>query len=127
MVPIGPAFGKFRRLVRDLSHEIGREVEMTTAGEDTELDKNVIDRLNDPIVHLLRNSIDHGIEPHEQRLRAGKPARGDVRLSAAYAGANVVISVGTTARASTQPRAVARRCNAGSSPSDQLSEATCSR
>jgi len=93
MVPIGPAFGKFRRLVRDLSHEIGREVEMTTAGEDTELDKNVIDRLNDPIVHLLRNSIDHGIEPGRQRLAAGKPARGCVRLSASYAGANVVIRV----------------------------------
>jgi len=93
MVPIGPAFGKFRRLVRDLSHEMGREVEMTSAGEDTELDKNVIDRLNDPIVHLLRNSIDHGIESPEQRLRAGKPARGTVRLSAAYAGANVVIRV----------------------------------
>lgn len=93
MVPIGPAFGKFRRLVRDLSHEIGREVEMTTAGEDTELDKNVIDRLNDPIVHMLRNSIDHGIETHEQRLRAGKPARGSIRLSASYAGANVVLRV----------------------------------
>ncbi len=93
MVPIGPAFGKFRRLVRDLSHEIGREVEIMTAGEDTELDKNVIDRLNDPIVHLLRNSIDHGIEPQEQRRLAGKPPRGRVRLSAAYAGANVVIRV----------------------------------
>ncbi|MHB8835666.1 MAG: chemotaxis protein CheA [Candidatus Methylomirabilia bacterium] len=93
MVPIGPAFGKFRRLVRDLSHEIGREVEMTTSGEDTELDKNVIDRLNDPIVHLLRNSIDHGIEPAEQRRRAGKPPRGSIRLSASYAGANVVIRV----------------------------------
>lgn len=93
MVPIGPAFGKFRRLVRDLSHEIGREVEMTTSGDDTELDKNVIDRLNDPIVHLLRNSIDHGIEPHDRRRQAGKPARGSVRLSAAYAGANVVIRV----------------------------------
>jgi two-component system chemotaxis sensor kinase CheA len=93
MVPIGPAFGKFRRLVRDLSHEIGRKVDMVTEGEDTELDKNVIDRLNDPIVHLLRNSIDHGIEPLEERTRSGKPARGTVRLSAAYAGANVVISV----------------------------------
>ncbi len=93
MVPIGPSFGKFRRLVRDLSHEIGHEVELTTAGEETELDKNVIDRLNDPIVHLLRNSIDHGIEPRAQRLRSGKPARGRVRLSAAYAGANVVIRV----------------------------------
>ncbi len=93
MVPIGPAFGKFRRLVRDLSHEIGRDVEMRTEGEDTELDKNVIDRLNDPIVHLLRNSIDHGIEPRGQRLRAGKPERGTVRLSASYAGANVVIRV----------------------------------
>jgi two-component system chemotaxis sensor kinase CheA len=93
MVPIGQAFGKFRRLVRDLSHEMDRELEMTTVGDDTELDKNVIDRLNDPIVHLLRNSIDHGIETHEQRLRAGKPARGSIRLSAAYAGANVVIRV----------------------------------
>jgi two-component system chemotaxis sensor kinase CheA len=93
MVPIGPAFGKFRRLVRDLAHDIGRPVEMVTVGEDTELDKSIIDRLNDPIIHLLRNSIDHGIEPPAERARAGKPPVGTVMLRASYAGANVVVRV----------------------------------
>jgi len=93
MVPVRPAFGKFRRLVRDLAREIGREVEFTTEGEETELDKTVIDRLGDPIVHILRNCIDHGIEPPEERVRAGKPRRGRVRLAATHAGPDVLIRV----------------------------------
>jgi two-component system chemotaxis sensor kinase CheA len=93
MVPIGPSFGKFRRLVRDLANGIGREVDLETEGGDTELDKTVIDRLGDPLIHLLRNSIDHGIEGPEERERAGKPRRGTVRLAASYSGANVVIRV----------------------------------
>ncbi|HEY5998054.1 MAG TPA: chemotaxis protein CheA, partial [bacterium] len=93
MVPIGPSFAKFRRHVRDLAHEVGHEVDLVTEGEDTELDKTVIDRLADPIVHLLRNSIDHGIETPDVRERAGKPRRGTVRLSASYSGASVIIRV----------------------------------
>ena len=72
MLPIGTLFGKFKRLVHDLSRELGREVEMTTDGAETELDKTVIEQLNDPLVHLVRNGIDHGIEPPETREASRK-------------------------------------------------------
>ena len=77
MLPIGTTFDRFRRLVRDLSHEMGKEIDLVTQGADTELDKTVIEQLGDPMVHLLRNSIDHGIEVPQVRLDAGKPAKGD--------------------------------------------------
>jgi two-component system chemotaxis sensor kinase CheA len=93
MVPIGSLFGRFRRLVHDLSRELGKEIEFITTGEETELDKTMIDRLADPLVHLIRNAVDHGLEGSEARLAAGKPAKGTVRLSAVYAGAEVAISV----------------------------------
>lgn len=93
MLPIGTTFAKFKRLVRDLSTELGKEVNFTTSGEETELDKTVIDRLGDPLVHLIRNSIDHGIESPEQRRAAGKPAEGTIRLTAEHSGAHVLISV----------------------------------
>ena len=77
MLPIGSTFGRFRRLIRDLSQELGKEIEMTTEGEDTELDKTVIERLNDPLVHLIRNCIDHGIEMPDVRLSIGQAEERD--------------------------------------------------
>ncbi|MGV8834069.1 MAG: chemotaxis protein CheA [Devosia sp.] len=93
MVPIGSLFGRFRRLVHDLSHDLDKDIEFVTTGEDTELDKTMIERLADPLVHLIRNSVDHGLEDPERRLKAGKPPKGTVRLSAVYSGAEVAISV----------------------------------
>ncbi len=93
MLPIGTTFSKFRRLVRDLSQELGKEVEMEANGGETELDKTVIERLNDPLVHIIRNAIDHGVETPEEREAAGKPRAGTVSLTAAHAGAEVLISV----------------------------------
>lgn len=93
MVPIGTIFSRFRRLVHDLSRELGKEIEFVTGGEETELDKTVIERLADPLVHLIRNSIDHGLESAGARIAAGKSAKGRVRLEAVYAGAEVAISV----------------------------------
>lgn len=93
MLPIGTLFGKFRRVVRDLSDELGKTVELSMSGEETELDKTVIDSLNDPLVHLIRNSIDHGIEAEPQRLASGKSASGKLHLSAQHSGAQVLISV----------------------------------
>ena len=93
MLPIGTTFAKFKRLVRDLSAELGKEIIMVTEGEETELDKTVIERLSDPLVHLIRNSIDHGIEPPEVREASGKPGKGTIKLSAAHAGAQVVITI----------------------------------
>lgn len=93
MLPIGTTFGRFKRLVRDLSRELGREVDMTTEGAETELDKTVIERLNDPLVHLIRNSIDHGIEPPEIRQELGKPAAGMLHIAARHSGAYVLIEI----------------------------------
>ena len=93
MLPIGTTFTKFKRLVRDLSQELGKEIEMETEGADTELDKTVIEKLNDPLVHLIRNSIDHGIEMPDARLAAGKPAQGTVRLAAVHSGDSVLLTI----------------------------------
>ncbi|MBF0448523.1 MAG: chemotaxis protein CheA [Magnetococcales bacterium] len=93
MLAIGSTFNKFKRLVRDLSKELGKEIEMTTAGAETELDKNVIDQLNDPLVHIIRNSIDHGVESPSDRVAAGKPAQGKIHLAAIHSGASVLIRV----------------------------------
>ena len=93
MVPIGTLFGKFRRLVRDLSNELGKQVQLTWSGEETEIDKTVIERLHDPLVHLVRNSIDHGVESGDARETVGKPREGKVHLSAVHSGAQVLISI----------------------------------
>lgn len=93
MLPIRGTFERFRRLVHDLARDLRKEVDLAIDGGDTELDKTVIDQLNDPLMHLVRNSMDHGIEPRALRLAAGKPAVATVRLSARYSGANVLIEV----------------------------------
>jgi two-component system chemotaxis sensor kinase CheA len=93
MLPIGTTFSKFKRLVRDLSNELGKEIIMTTEGGETELDKTVIERLNDPLVHIIRNSIDHGIEPPDTRKASGKSSKGVVSLAALHSGAHVLIKI----------------------------------
>lgn len=93
MVPIGTLFSRFRRLIHDLSHDLGKDIEFVTTGEDTELDKTVIEKLADPLVHLIRNSVDHGLEDASRRVASGKRFTGTVRLTAVYAGAEVSISV----------------------------------
>jgi two-component system chemotaxis sensor kinase CheA len=93
MVPVATLFGRFRRLVHDLSRETGKTIDLITEGEGTEVDKTVIERLADPLVHLIRNACDHGLEPAEQRVAAGKPVAGVIRLSAHQAGGEVVITV----------------------------------
>jgi len=98
MVPIGSLFGRFRRLVHDLSRDLGKEIDLTTAGEETELDKTMIERLADPLVHVIRNAADHGLEDSETRVAAGKPAAGHISLVARHAGAEVLISIGDDGR-----------------------------
>ena len=80
-------------MVRDLADELGKDVTLVTEGEETELDKSVIDRLSEPLMHLVRNSVDHGLERPEARTVRGKPAAGTVRLSAQHEGAHVVITI----------------------------------
>ncbi|RDJ19966.1 chemotaxis protein CheA [Bosea caraganae] len=93
MVPMGSLFGRFRRLVHDLSRDLAKPVEFVTVGEDTELDKTMIERLADPLVHLIRNAIDHGIEGPEQRAGTAKDATGRIELAARYVGAQVLVTV----------------------------------
>lgn len=93
MLPIGATFGKFRRLVRDLCADLGKEIEITTAGEDTELDKTVIEKLNDPLVHMIRNCCDHAIGTPEARLAKGKPRQGTIHLAAVHSGDSVYLSI----------------------------------
>jgi len=93
MMPIGSIFGRFRRLVHDLSVQLGKEIELVTDGEETELDKSILDQLGEPLVHLLRNSMDHGIETVADRLAKGKPRRGTVRLTASHRGSDVVVTI----------------------------------
>lgn len=93
MLPIGTAFSKFRRLVRDLSSELGKDIELVTRGEETELDKTVLERLADPLVHLLRNSLDHGIDMPEERKAAGKRPQGLILLEAEHSGSEVLIRI----------------------------------
>jgi len=93
MLPIGTLFGRFRRLVHDLSQELNKDVELVTEGAETELDKSILDQLGEPLVHCLRNCLDHAIEPPEERLAKGKPRRGVIRLSAVHTGSDVVIGI----------------------------------
>lgn len=93
MLPIGSIFSRFRRLVRDLASETSKKIELVTEGAETELDKTVIEKLNDPLVHLIRNSIDHGIENPCARKAAGKEELGTVKLKAQHAGAFVLITI----------------------------------
>jgi two-component system chemotaxis sensor kinase CheA len=93
MLPIGSTFSKFKRLVRDLSSELGKNVSLVTEGAETELDKTVIERLHDPLVHLIRNCVDHGIEKPQERAAKGKASQGKVYLSAAHSGATVILEV----------------------------------
>jgi len=93
MVPVGQVFNRFPRMVRDLSHGLNKEINLIIQGEETELDRTVIDEIGDPLVHLLRNSIDHGIEHPEERQAKGKNPIGDIRLIARHEGNNVIIMV----------------------------------
>ncbi|KIZ33191.1 MULTISPECIES: chemotaxis protein CheA [Rhodopseudomonas] len=93
MVPIGSLFGRFRRLIHDLSRDLGKPVDFVTTGEETELDKTMIERLADPLVHLIRNAIDHGIEATETRNASGKTDIGRIEIAAIHSGAQVLVTV----------------------------------
>jgi len=93
LIPIENLFGRFQRLVRDLSAELHKEVDFIVEGADTELDKTIIENLSDPLMHIIRNSMDHGIEDARVRIANGKPAKGKIHLKAFYSGASVIIQV----------------------------------
>lgn len=93
MVQIGETFNRFNRVVRDTSRELGKDIELVITGAETELDKSVVEKIGDPLMHLVRNAMDHGIEPAEVRLAAGKPARGRLELNAFHDSGSIIIEV----------------------------------
>ncbi|EQB87240.1 two-component system chemotaxis sensor kinase CheA [Clostridium punense] len=93
MIPLGPTFVKMNRIVRDMSKKLSKEVQLEIIGEDTEVDKNIIEHIGDPLMHIVRNSVDHGIEPVEERLNKGKPGAGTITLEANHAGSEVLIII----------------------------------
>jgi two-component system, chemotaxis family, sensor kinase CheA len=98
MQPVGRLFQRFPRIVRDLARQLGKDIELITQGEDTDLDRSLVEALADPLIHLLRNAVDHGLEDPAGRERAGKPAKGKVTLSASQRGERIVISVSDDGR-----------------------------
>jgi two-component system chemotaxis sensor kinase CheA len=93
MVPIGETFSRFRRVVRDISKELDKDIQLTITGGETELDKTVVEKINDPLTHLIRNSLDHGIETPEQRLISGKDPKGNIQLNAYHESGHIVIQI----------------------------------
>lgn len=93
MVPVQGCFSKMKRLIRDVAGKVGKEVDLVTSGGDTELDRTIVEQIGDPLIHMVRNSVDHGIESPEERVRAGKDSTGTVHLSARHQGGNIVIEL----------------------------------
>jgi two-component system chemotaxis sensor kinase CheA len=123
MLPIAFVFSRFPRVVRDLAGKLGKAVELVTVGEQTELDKGVIEKLADPLTHLVRNSLDHGLETSEQRIAAGKPPTGTVTLRAGHQGGSIVIEVIDDGRGLDRARILAKARERGMRVDDAMSDA----
>jgi two-component system chemotaxis sensor kinase CheA len=123
MVKIGATFNRFQRVVHDVSREIGKDIGLHIQGEDTELDKTVVEKIADPLTHLVRNSMDHGIEPAHVRAERGKPARGTVSLNAYHDSGSIVIEVGDDGGGLPRDKILAKAVERGLvEPGKQLSD-----
>ena len=123
MVPIRATFQKMGRLVRDLSAKLNKQVELALEGEDTELDRTIVEEISDPLIHMIRNSVDHGIEKPEKRQQAGKPAKGTVVLKAFHRGGNIVIEIKDDGAGLNRERILAKAVEQGLiGKEDQLTE-----
>jgi len=120
MQPIGNAWQKLPRIVRDLAHELDKEIELDLHGENTELDRQVLDLVKDPLTHMVRNSADHGLETRAERVAAGKPAKGHIRLSAYQEGGQIVIEVADDGRGLNTARIKAKAVSLGLATEDAL-------
>jgi two-component system chemotaxis sensor kinase CheA len=124
MVPIGRTFHKMSRLVRDLAAQQQKQVQLVVDGEETELDRNIVEELSDPLVHMIRNSVDHGIEPAAERVSKGKPALGTIRLSASHQRGGIVITVQDDGKGLDRDRILAKALERGLiKPEASLTEA----
>ena len=122
MMPMEYVFSRFPRLVRDLASKLGKEVELTLSGSSTELDKSLIERIIDPLTHLVRNSLDHGIEAPEKRLAAGKTAVGNLTLSAEHQGGNICIEVADDGAGLNRERILTKALSSGLPVSDSMTD-----
>ena len=122
MMPISFVFSRFPRLVRDLAGKLNKQVELKTVGENTELDKGLIEKIADPMTHLVRNSLDHGIESPEKRIAAGKDPKGTITLKASHQGGNVVIEVADDGGGLSRGRILAKAKERGMPVSDEMSD-----
>ncbi|MBI4754947.1 MAG: chemotaxis protein CheW [Betaproteobacteria bacterium] len=122
MLPMSVVFSRFPRVVRDISQKLGKQVELKLSGESTELDKGLIERITDPLTHLVRNSLDHGIETPEARAAAGKPAVGTITLKASHQSGNIVIEVGDDGAGLNRARILAKARERGLAVSDAMSD-----
>ena len=122
MQPIGNAWQKLPRIVRDLAHDLGKEIELDLHGEQTELDRQVLDLVKDPLTHMVRNSADHGLETRAERIAAGKPAKGHIRLSAYQEGGQIVIEVADDGRGLNTARIKAKALSLGVATDDALAK-----
>nr|WP_186806386.1 chemotaxis protein CheA [Pantoea agglomerans] len=122
MMPMEYVFSRFPRLVRDLASKLGKEVELTLLGSSTELDKSLIERIIDPLTHLVRNSLDHGIETPEKRVAAGKVATGNLTLSAEHQGGNICIEVSDDGAGLNRERILAKALSSGLAVSENMSD-----
>jgi len=113
MVPIGETFSRFQRVVRDVSQELGKKIALDIVGGETELDKALVERIGDPLMHLVRNAMDHGLEPPADRLAAGKPEQGTLRLRAFHDSGSVVVEVSDDGRGLSRERIVAKAMEKG--------------
>lgn len=124
MVPIGETFNRFKRVIRDISKELGKQIELVIAGAETELDKNVIEKISDPLMHLVRNSADHGIEGPEERAGKGKKPSGTIRLNAGHDAGSIVIDVIDDGKGLDRDRIAAKAVSLGMiSQGQQLTDA----
>lgn len=123
MLPIDAVFSRFPRMVHDLATRLGKQVRLQTVGEGTELDKSVIERIGDPLTHLVRNAIDHGIESTDDRVRAGKPAQGTVTLRAAHQAGQIVIDIADDGRGLSRSRILEKARSNGITVADNASDA----
>ncbi|GHC33457.1 hypothetical protein GCM10010082_30190 [Kushneria pakistanensis] len=122
MMPMDVVFNRFPRLVRDLAGKLGKQVELETVGKSTELDKGLIERIVDPLTHLVRNSLDHGIETPDRRLAAGKPAAGRLTLSASHQGGNILIEISDDGAGLNRDRILGKARENGLAVSDAMSD-----
>jgi two-component system chemotaxis sensor kinase CheA len=113
MVPIGETFSRFQRVVRDVSRELGKQIQLDIVGGETELDKSMVERIGDPLMHMVRNAMDHGLEPPAERLAAGKPETGTLRLRAYHDSGNVIVEVSDDGRGLDRARIVAKAVERG--------------